>query len=282
MYLPDKAKPLRHSSKYLLDSQGKIDDFIHDQFLAHQTGGWNRLLKRYAVSALFLDKYASSYFGTDQYQILLAYQNLSSEYIEKALQAINAKVWRSISVNQSLSDDFVRKYQNDIDWNSLSSLSLGNLSMETIREFEGKINWCQIVMSKELTRDFFREFKDKISWNCVHERYLTLDFICEFQDYVNWTAVSSQADLPMDFVEEFAHRVHWKIISESQVLSEEFIRKYQDQVSWNHIFIYQKLSQAFIDEFSDHVNASFVADAKKTSKDFEKRYGKRQKKNDLG
>ena len=50
--------------------------------------------------------------------------------------------WKLISINQKLSENFIREFKDNIDWNSISQYQ--KLSEDFIREFKNKINWNSI------------------------------------------------------------------------------------------------------------------------------------------
>ena len=65
---------------------------------------------------------------------------------------------------KSLSEDFIREYQDKVDWGYISEYQ--SLSEDFIREFKDRVAWdwiseCQ-VLSEDFIREFIREFKDKL------------------------------------------------------------------------------------------------------------------------
>jgi len=156
--------------------------------------------------------------------------------------------WTIVSKFRSLSDDFIKKYQDKLDWIGISSNQI--LSESFIREFQDKVDWSYISTDQKLSEDFIREFKDKLDWYWIsYKQKLSESFIREFQDKVDWDDISRYQKLSEDFIKEFKHKVNWSRISRYQKLSEEFIRENQDKVDWDNISHYQKLSEEFIREF---------------------------------
>jgi hypothetical protein len=116
--------------------------------------------------------------------------------------------WLWISINQTLSEDF-------------------------IREFRDRVNWLWISRKQNLSEDFIREFQDRVDWDSIsRNQTLSEDFIREFQNRVKWGTISYNQNLSEDFIREFRDRVKWLLISRKQNLSEDFIREFQNRVNW--------------------------------------------------
>ena len=96
--------------------------------------------------------------------------------------------WESISIEQKLSDDFIRKFQDYIDWYWVSIYQ--KLSEEFILEFQGKINWFLISRYQKLSENFIKAFQFKLDWDWVlNYQKLSPEFINEFNlsiDKDNW------------------------------------------------------------------------------------------------
>jgi hypothetical protein len=67
------------------------------------------------------------------------------------------RIWNHISEHQVLSEEFIRKYQNKVDWISISVYQ--KLSEEFIREFKYKVFWPFIFKYQDLSEDFKKEFQ---------------------------------------------------------------------------------------------------------------------------
>ena len=92
-------------------------------------------------------------------------------------------IWGQISGYQKLPEDFIREFQDKINWNIISEYQ--TLSEDFIREFQDKVNWDIISVSQNLSEDFIREFKDKVNWRWISAyQILSEDFIREFKNKV--------------------------------------------------------------------------------------------------
>ena len=89
-----------------------------------------------------------------------------------------------------------------IDW---SWISLNQkLSENFIREFKDSVDWYWISINQRLSEEFIREFKDRVTWDWI-SRYQTLseNFIREFKDRVDWYWISANQTLSAKFIKEF-------------------------------------------------------------------------------
>ena len=81
--------------------------------------------------------------------------------IEQRLSDFVVHTWRPIS-QLMLSDDFIRKFQDKVDWDFISgSVPLTEFFID---EFQHKINWDLVSKSQNLSEDFIRQYQDKLDW----------------------------------------------------------------------------------------------------------------------
>jgi hypothetical protein len=59
---------------------------------------------------------------------------------------INDIDWLDVSVNQELSENFMREFQDKVDWGIISAQQ--NLSEDFIREFQDKVDWDNISINQ--------------------------------------------------------------------------------------------------------------------------------------
>ena len=177
-----------------------------------------------------------------------------NEYLGTEYKGLITKVnWLSISQYQSLSESFIREYQDKVDWDCISVNQ--KLSENFIREFQDRVNWIGISTNQKLSESFIREFQGKVYWGRISiKQKLSESFIREYQDKVDWGRISEYQRLSENFIREFKNEVDWYRISINQKLSEDFIREFKDYVNWFRISAYQKLSEDFIREFKDKLN----------------------------
>jgi len=70
--------------------------------------------------------------------------------------------WYEISTHQTLSEEFIKEFQDKVNWYQISSYQ--TLSEEFIREFQDKVDWYEISIHQTLSEEFIREFQDKVNW----------------------------------------------------------------------------------------------------------------------
>jgi 1,2-phenylacetyl-CoA epoxidase catalytic subunit len=96
------------------------------------------------------------------------------------------------------------------DWNCISS---HDLSEDFMREFQNKINWQMISQYQKLSEGFIREFQDKLNWFWISMRQvLSESFIREFQEKLWWGIIPMSQELSEDFKDEFQDRLSKKKI----------------------------------------------------------------------
>ena len=67
-----------------------------------------------------------------------------------------------VSSRQKLSENFIREFQDKIDWYKISIHQ--KLSENFIPEFQDKINWSRLSMKRKFSEEFIEEFETKIDW----------------------------------------------------------------------------------------------------------------------
>ena len=71
--------------------------------------------------------------------------------------------WECISNNYALSENFMREFQDKINWNIISAY-YHKLSENFIIEFQDKVYRRVILEYQDLSENFKKEFKHKIKW----------------------------------------------------------------------------------------------------------------------
>lgn len=163
--------------------------------------------------------------------------------------------WEKLSGSGKLTTEFIREFQDQLEWFLISSYQPQAASADFVREFQDKVYWDRISICQNLSEDFIREFKDYVDWpNISSHQKLSEDFIREFQDKLDWHRISYHQELSENFIREFQDKVDWYEISYYQKLSEDFIREFKDKVNWLVIGKLVRLSEDFIREFQDRIN----------------------------
>ena len=82
------------------------------------------------------------------------------EQFGKPISEFSILDWWKISYFPKLSEDFIRKFQDNVCWYFISVRQV--LSEDFIREFQDKVVWTCISQYQELSEDFIKEFQDKL------------------------------------------------------------------------------------------------------------------------
>jgi len=69
---------------------------------------------------------------------------LTEEIIIDRITKVSKINWTTFCEKYRISEDFIKKFQKVMDWNSISHYQ--NLSEELLNEFKHKINWYQMFM----------------------------------------------------------------------------------------------------------------------------------------
>ena len=115
--------------------------------------------------------------------------------------------WHWISKFRCISEEFVREFQNSLDWQSF------NNNLQSIYNF---------------SEDFIREFKDKLDWDKLSDRGVKLseEFIREFQNKVDWYLISKWQILSEEFIRMQKLAGIQPVINEENTLVLEGIKSY--------------------------------------------------------
>lgn len=98
------------------------------------------------------------------------------EYLE------NQNYWNKVPWDKELSqddiEDFMREFQNKVDWDFISREQ--GLSENFIREFQDRVNWFIISLFQKLSRKFIVEFSDKLDFQAIIKNNNLSDDVKQF------------------------------------------------------------------------------------------------------
>jgi hypothetical protein len=211
---------------------------------------------RAPLSEEFIEKFQDKHFN---WHHISRYQKLSEEFIEKFLDKLG---WEAILQNYRISDAVKRKiklkFKDKItaiqDEKILNNVDYNTLSEDFIEKYQDRLDWKYISKNSKLSEAFIEKFKDKVNWIYIsYNQILSEAFIEKFQDKVNWLNISKRQILSEAFIDKYYHAVNWDCISSHQILSEAFIDKYYYAVNWENISIYQRLSDSMIEKYKHNI-----------------------------
>jgi hypothetical protein len=136
----------------------------------------------------------------------------NDKYIEQHIlldgfDIISKNIWRAISADPNLSDEFIFKYSKKLDWNLLMKWKTfpGDVLMEHFDEVPSEI----ISRYQKLSPEFIDEHATKLDWYCL----------CEYQE------------LPCDLMEKHVNRLNWGQVSLYQKMTLPFMKKYKNNLN---------------------------------------------------
>jgi len=179
-------------------------------------------------------------------------ENVLGEYIDEYK-------WHSWGDRIVLSEDFIDKYANKINW---KYIDYKNLSVKILHKYSDKLDWCNFRYTN-LDDSFVNKYSDKLNWERLFKEYpLTQKMFLKHKHkfYEN----CYDKDLNCDkFSEQFIENTLMKMkmdkrcqkryldnlfkrISEKRPgLSEKFIIKYKNKLNWISLD-YSNLSDKFV------------------------------------
>jgi len=109
-----------------------------------------------------------------------------------------------ISRKEKLSEDFIREFQDKLDWWWISNSQV--MSENLMRSLQDKINWEESSIYQKFSENFMREFKDKIDWWQVsyYQDFSSFNFIYEFRDDLYLDVLERRGIITEDDIENIS------------------------------------------------------------------------------
>lgn len=105
--------------------------------------------------------------------IYMTFYNLAEcaeQDIEKYLQEnqeVDPQLWGAISLNPNISEIFIEKYANKVNWTSVSAIH--KLSEDFIERHADKVDWEYISLNQTLSEKIIEKYANKVDWSCISE-----------------------------------------------------------------------------------------------------------------
>lgn len=169
-----------------------------------------------------------------------------SEYRKKLLKGIGFKVpeetignhvWRDISEYSKLSEEFIRVFEDKVDWELVCQYQ--KLSEELIREFQSKVDWYYVSSCHQLSENFIREFKDEVEWHSISEiQVLSDNFVKELSDEIYWEVYFQSREASFDIIKKYITKTTFKTTDEIKTvhLNKVQIREIQRILGIKYLF----------------------------------------------
>lgn len=154
-------------------------------------------------------------------------------------QMMASEAWSNVSMEFPFSEAQLEKYDEKIDWDSISGNSNITWTVSMLEKFKKKINWT------------------KLSGN-LQEHNINLELIEKFKDCWNWEELSQDSNLTPEFIEKFADYINWRALINNywceKWCTEEFVKKYSDRIPASE-FKDSKLWRNLLDKKENEIKA---------------------------
>jgi hypothetical protein len=141
---------------------------------------WEKRCRYYRMTEEELEKYCE-YFNDDTWRSLFINQRLSESFIEKHIDVVRQfYLWNYLYEDQHVSESFIEKYIDEIDCEELSFDML--LSESFIEKHSDKLSWRFISECQELSKEFVMKHIDKIHINEL-KKNIFIDFKIDVKYY---------------------------------------------------------------------------------------------------
>ena len=136
---------------------------------------WQEVSLHQYFGFLFAEKY-EEYLDWDRiWQNEHLYWKLTEAALERFLPHLTADGWRCISARQRLTEAFIRRHKDDLDWGSLCFHQ--RLREDFIEEMESYVFWEEIGCYQELSEAFIlRHLPQLYAEDVLSDRELSIEF----------------------------------------------------------------------------------------------------------
>ena len=201
-----------------------------------EDGFWWREVSRYQpLTEKFILECEDKVF----WYFIFSYQKLSEQFIlDNQKRSEIGGMWRAISRNPYVADDFIEKHKKSIRWNSL---------------FE----------HTERTEQFIEKYADIGDWNKISMfQKLTEEFVLKHQDKIDFGSLSKNKHIAKDFFERNKEKITRKLyarelerIVKYQTVSEKTLKDIKKgKVVWKAISLHSDISMDFVIKNYDKIN----------------------------
>lgn len=129
--------------------------------------------------------------------------------------------WKLLSTSSKLNENFIRKYQDKICWNSLKYNTNIIYTEDFILDFADLLDVTNIVIIQNLSVDFIKKVKDYIDWTIFEKYYyLNENFIEIFIDYLNIENVLRRMNFSNEFIDKHKSIVGSYVLNENEKMKQ--------------------------------------------------------------
>lgn len=152
---------------------------------------------------------------------------------------LEEEAWKNISYDFNWTEQLLEKYQDKVDWESVSRSSNVTWTVAMLEKFRKRIDW------KELS-------------STGQKSILCPEVVEKFENCWDWSELSGNGDLPLETVEKMADRIVWKELVNSfrgfdEIrFYEELLRKFSDRIPAS-VLKGSRLWNALVDKKTDEI-----------------------------
>lgn len=149
---------------------------------------------------------------------------------------ISYSYWWAISIVGKLSEEFIRKFSDKVDWRAITTYQ--TLSEDFIIEFSDKISWFRVGNYQKLSENFIRENSHKLSWYDISiYQILSDEFIEEFSDRIRFprpNIIFNRDIVPFDPCEDGVDRYLSNWTADQEITWNELLEKHNNisDITW--------------------------------------------------
>ena len=142
----------------------------------------------------------------------------------------------NISKEKTLSEEFIREFQDSVDWYNISRYQ--TLSEGFIREYQDRVYWNEISFEQTLSEDFLREFENRIIWETASQtQNMSDEFLIEFQKKIFWEWYFDSQDASFEIMKKFILKTNYTKLEFNYLhLNESQMQEIEKILSLKNIF----------------------------------------------
>lgn len=191
---------------------------------------------------------------------LITSRKLSEEFIEKYIVTTD-KYWEEISRFQNLSESFMDKYKDKLNWDMMMISQA--MSEEFIISHIDYINWKSLSIYKRdyLSADFLLKYKDKVHWDIISDKYkyFSNEDLEKLHDLILWDTYINKHYILEEIIDKyFDYFTDMGNLLYRRKLSEDFLIKHQEKLGWDNISQFATLNSKFLTKYKYFVNWDLV------------------------
>ena len=151
------------------------------------------------------------------------YRFAEYDYIEADLDNLDPKIWKAwddVARVLILPEDIIEKY---FYWfKDYSIYVYQTLSEDFIRRNKDILNWTMISWQQKLSENFIEEFKDYVDWAQISAyQDFSDDFIRRNCDYIHWGSLCYYKNISIDIIKEFVEKMDYISLIRNEHISQD-------------------------------------------------------------